>query len=166
MEPETAGRPGVGDPAPGFDLPNQYGESVSLDGFSGRSVVLVFYPFAFSRVCSGELSSLAEVQPAFADAGASLLTVSCDAKYALRAWAMEQGWSFDLLSDFWPHGEVARRYGVFDEGRGLATRSSFFIGPDGTIQHILRSEINAARNPGEYLRVLEGMLTTGRTERA
>ncbi|MBD7994420.1 peroxiredoxin [Arthrobacter sp. Sa2CUA1] len=161
MAPETAQGPGIGDPAPGFDLPNQYGEPVSLEGFAGRSVVLVFYPFAFSRVCSGELSSLAEQEPAFADAGAALLAVSCDTKYALRAWAREQGWSFDLLSDFWPHGEAARRYGVFDEGRGLATRSSFFIGPDRTIQHILRSDINAPRDPAEYLRVLGDMASAG-----
>ncbi|MBD8045300.1 peroxiredoxin [Arthrobacter sp. Sa2BUA2] len=162
MTPETAQGPGIGDPAPSFDLPNQYGERVSLDGFAGRPVVLVFYPFAFSRVCSGELSSLAEQQPAFAEAGAALLAVSCDAKYALRAWAMAQGWSFDLLSDFWPHGDVARRYGVLDEGRGLATRSSFFIGPDKTIRHILRSSMNAPRNPDEYLRALEGMTAAGR----
>ena len=161
MAPETAGGPGIGDPAPGFDLPNQYGEQISLDGLRGRSVVLVFYPFAFSRVCSGELSSLAELQPAFADAGAALLAVSCDAKYSLRAWALEQGWSFDLLSDFWPHGEVARRYGAFDEGRGLATRSSFFIGPEGTVQHVLRSSINTPRDPDDYLLALEGISAAG-----
>jgi len=152
-----AGGPGIGDPAPGFELPNQFGEPVSLDGLAGRSVVLVFYPFAFSRVCSGELASLAELQPEFDAAGATLLAVSCDTKYSLRAWAAEQGWAFDLLADFWPHGEVARRYGVFDGVRGLATRSSFFIGPDRTVHRILRSGINDPRDPREYVRALRDL---------
>lgn len=158
-----AGAPGPGDPAPGFELPNQYGEPISLDGLAGRSVVLVFYPFAFSRVCSGELSRLAELQPAFEAAGAALLAVSCDAKYSLRAWAGEQGWSFDLLSDFWPHGEVARRYGVFDDATGMATRSSFVIGPDRTVHRILRSGINDPRDPEGYLRALADLPGVERT---
>ena len=158
----SAGGPGIGDPAPGFELPNQFGEPISLDGLAGRSVVLVFYPFAFSRVCSGELAGLAELQPGFEAAGATLLAVSCDAKYSLRAWAAEQGWSFDLLSDFWPHGDVARRYGVFDDERGRATRSSFIIGPDRTVHRIIRSALNDPRDPGDYVRALSGLTAAER----
>lgn len=155
--------PNPGEPAPGFELPNQYGEPVSLERMAGKSVVLVFYPFAFSRVCSGELAELASLQPEFHAAGASLLAVSCDAKYSLRAWAAEQGWEFDLLSDFWPHGAVARRYGVFDENRGLATRSSFVIGADGVIRTVLSSAMGEPRDQAAYREALLELSTAGRS---
>lgn len=153
----AAGFPGIGDPAPVFALPNQYGETVRTTDLAGAPAVLVFYPFAFSRVCSGELEELARLQPDFHAAGARLLAVSCDAKYSLRAWAMEKGWEFDLLSDFWPHGAAARSFGVFDEGRGMASRASFILGADGTIKEILRSNADEPRRPADYLRALSAL---------
>ena len=157
MKPAAAGIPGIGDPAPEFQLPNQYGETVTLRDLAGAPAVLVFYPFAFSRVCSGELDELAGLRPAFESAGARLLAVSCDAKYSLRAWAAEKGWQFDLLSDFWPHGAAARSYGIFNESRGMAARASFVLGADGTVRDVLRSDLDAPRKAGDYLRALESL---------
>lgn len=153
----AAGVPGIGDPAPAFELPNQYGETIRSADLTGSPAVLVFYPFAFSRVCSGELEELAALRPEFRAAGARLLAVSCDAKYSLRAWAAEKSWDFDLLSDFWPHGAAARSYGVFDEGRGMAVRGSFILDGAGFIRQILRSRPDEPRRPGDYLAALTAL---------
>ncbi|MBF4995462.1 redoxin domain-containing protein [Arthrobacter gandavensis] len=153
----AAGIPGIGDPVPDFALPNQYGETVRSEDLAGAPAVLVFYPFAFSRVCSGELEVLAGLQPEFSAAGARLLAVSCDAKYSLRAWAAERGWGFDLLSDFWPHGAAAKAFGVFEESRGMAGRSSFIAGADGLITRILRSGPDEPRRAGDYLQALSAL---------
>ncbi|GAA1354611.1 peroxiredoxin [Arthrobacter koreensis] len=153
----AAGIPGIGDPAPAFELSNQYGETVRSADLAGAPAVLVFYPFAFSRVCSGELEALAGLEPEFSAAGARLLAVSCDAKYSLRAWASEKGWEFDLLSDFWPHGAAARAFGVFEESRGMAGRSSFILDSDGRIAQILRSGQDEPRRAADYLQALSAL---------
>ena len=153
----AAGIPGLGDPAPVFELPNQYGEAVRSADLAGAPAVLVFYPFAFSRVCSGELAELAALQPEFRAAGARLLAVSCDAKYSLRAWASEQQWEFDLLSDFWPHGAAARSFGVFNEARGMAVRASFILDAGGSIRQILRSKPDEPRRAADYLAALSAL---------
>lgn len=153
----AAGIPGIGDPAPVFELPNQYGETVRSADLAGAPAVLMFYPFAFSRVCSGELEELAGLQPHFKAAGARLLAISCDPKYSLRAWALEKGWEFDLLSDFWPHGEAARRYGVFDESRGMALRASFVLDASGTVRQVLRSSADEPRRAEDYLAALSAL---------
>ena len=82
--------------------------------------MLVFVPFAFSGTCTGELCELRDNIKEFEEAGVHVLVVSCDPGHSLRAWAAQEGFAFDLLSDFWPHGEVARAYGVFDDTRGFA----------------------------------------------
>ena len=128
----------IGAPAPPFSLPDQHGQAVSLadllhDG-GDRAALLVFYPFAFSGTCTGELCELRDDIGAFANDAVQVVGISCDPKHALRAWADEQGYSFPLLSDFWPHGEVARRYGVFLPGLGFATRGSFLIDPTGVLR--------------------------------
>lgn len=153
----AAGVPGIGDPAPAFELPNQYGETVRSADLAGAPAVLVFYPFAFSRVCSGELAELAALQPDFRAAGARLLAVSCDAKYSLRAWASERQWEFDLLSDFWPHGAAARSFGVFNEARGMAVRASFILDAGGSIRQILRSNPDEPRRAADYLAALSAL---------
>lgn len=114
--------PGVGQQAPDFTLANQYGEPVRLADFRGRNVVLVFYPFAFSGICTGELCEIRDNLSVFEHADAEVLAVSVDSKYALRAYAGQEGYDFSLLADFWPHGAVAERYGVFDAESGMAIR--------------------------------------------
>ena len=116
----------VGQEAPDFQLSNQHGKPVRLSGFRGsKNVVLVFYPLAFTSVCSGELYALRDGFPEAGRDDVELLTVSVDSSYTHRVWADKEGFQFGLLSDFWPHGEVARRYGVFDDDRGIAVRGTF-----------------------------------------
>ena len=124
----------VGDAAPEFTLPDQDKQVVSLADLRGTPVLLVFYPFAFSGTCTGELCELRDDIGAFANDAVQVVGISCDPKHALRAWADEQGYRFPLLSDFWPHGEVASRYGVFMPGLGFATRGSFLVDSTGVLR--------------------------------
>ncbi|MBD8058496.1 peroxiredoxin [Cellulomonas sp. JH27-2] len=124
----------VGDAAPDFSLNDTHGTPVTLAGLRGGPVVVVFVPFAFSGTCTGELCELRDNIADFEQAGVHVLVISCDPMHALRAWAEKEGYGFDLLSDFWPHGEVARAYGVFDEERGFAVRGSFLVDGEGVLR--------------------------------
>lgn len=143
----------VGAPAPDFELQDQHGAPVRLSQFRGTKVVLVFYPLAFSGICHGELSALRE-HPLD---GAQLLTVSVDSVFTHRAWADREGYTFPLLSDFWPHGQVARAYGVFDETKGFALRGTFVIDGDGVIRWSVVNPISAARDVADYVTALAGI---------
>ena len=103
----------VGDHAPDFELTNQFGESVSLSQFRGRPVVLVFYPLSFSGICTGELCELRDNFSMFETSGVELIAVSVDSKFVQAKFAEQERYSFNVLADFWPHGEVAKNYGVF-----------------------------------------------------
>jgi peroxiredoxin (alkyl hydroperoxide reductase subunit C) len=124
----------VGQEAPEFDLPDQNRNRVQLSSFRGvQNVVVVFYPFTFTGVCTGELCALRDDLKAFERASAQLLAVSCDTPFAQARFAEEQGYTFPVLSDFWPHGAVARAYGVFDENNGAAKRGTFVIDKSGRV---------------------------------
>jgi peroxiredoxin len=142
---------GPGTVAPDFTLRNQFGQPVSLGDFRGVSpVTLVFFPLAFSRTCQGELCELRDHLDVFREAGSELLGISVDSKHALRAWSEEQGYDFQLLADFWPHGEVARAYGAFLDERGYANRATFVIGDDGVIRASFATAPGAARTLEQY----------------
>ena len=124
----------VGDDAPDFTLKDQDGNDVRLSSFRDRSnVVLVFYPFTFTGVCEGELCSLRDDLKDYESASAQVLAISCDSRHTQRIWAEQQGFNFPVLSDFWPHGAVARSYGVFNEQLGCANRATFVIDKHGKI---------------------------------
>ena len=145
----------VGAQAPDFELKNQHGELVRLSDFRGsKHVVLLFYPFAFTGVCTGELCALREDLPTFVNDDVQLLAVSNDTPFALRVFAEQEGLQYPLLSDFWPHGEVSRRYGVFDEERGCALRGTFIIDKSGTVRWTVVNDLPDARDPDEYRKVL------------
>ncbi len=148
--------PNVGDRAPDFALRDQHGRTVTVPSTPvDRSVVLVFYPFAFSRVCTGELHDLRDHLSRLTAAGGDVLAVSCDPMFALRVFADQDGLGFPLLSDFWPHGAVASAYGVLDEERGCARRSTFIIDPAGTVRWSVHNAMSDARDLDAYVRVLE-----------
>jgi peroxiredoxin (alkyl hydroperoxide reductase subunit C) len=149
--PSPAGSLGVGDVAPGFALRNQYGETVSLADFRGeKHVVLVFFPFAFSGVCTGEFTEIREHLEDFEADDVQILGVSCDAMESLRAWADAEGYFFPLLSDFWPHGAASRAYGVFWEKTGFAIRGTFLVDRDGVIRWTLVNGPGDARDFSGY----------------
>ncbi len=149
--------PAVGGTAPDFELSNQYGEPVRLSSFRGQNVVLVFYPFAFSGICTGELCEIRDNLAVFENADATVLAISVDSKFSLRAYAEQEGYGFDLLADFWPHGGVASSYGVFDEETGMARRGTFIIDAAGIIRYTVVNPRGQARNFEEYRAALAGL---------
>ena len=146
----------LGQPAPDFTLVNQRGEEVTLSQLRGRKVVLVFYPFAFSGICTGELCDLRDRRGDFDD-DTVLLGISVDTKHALRVFAEQEGLGFDLLSDFWPHGAVAQAYGVFLPERGMATRATFVLDREGIVRWAVINGPGEARDPQDYRDAVAGI---------
>ncbi len=124
----------TGSEAPDFDLEVSSSERVRLADFRGkRNVLLVFHPLAFTPICEEEALDLEENLPSFASAETDVVLVSCDSSAARRAWKEKLGLSFTVASDFWPHGEAAKAYGVFDETKGTPLRGTFLIDKDGLV---------------------------------
>lgn len=144
-------RPVVGAPAPGFSARNQHGASLELSDFAGGPVVLVFYPYAFTGICTGELRALQELSADFAARGTRVVAISCDSIYSLRTFAEQEGLTFDLVSDHWPHGAIASAYGVFDTDRGCAVRGSFVLDAAGVVRWSVINEIGEARDIAAHL---------------
>ncbi|MCU1672628.1 MAG: alkyl hydroperoxide reductase/Thiol specific antioxidant/Mal allergen [Frankiales bacterium] len=145
----------VGDEAPDFELPDQDRAPVRLSSFRGsKNVVLVFYPLSFTAVCQGELCAIRDGIEDFRGDDVITLAVSCDSTAVHKRWAEEHGFTFPLLADFWPHGEVARTYGVLDEASGLALRGTFVIGKDGRVAYKVVNAIPDARDANAYRTVL------------
>ena len=142
-----------GGPAPDFTLRDQFGQDVSLSDFRDRkAVALLFYPFAFSGVCTGEMAGVRDRLDEFMTFDTEVLAISCDPVYALRAFSDTDGLNFELLSDFWPHGEVSRSYGVLDEQVGCPERSSYVVDRDGRLVWSVHQRKSEARD-------LEALLT-------
>jgi peroxiredoxin len=134
----------AGEAAPDFTLRDHDGEPVSLADFRGRKVLLIFYPFDFSPVCSEQLSVYQELKPELADRGVTMLGVSVDHRYAHRAFREQLGIDTTLLADFEPKGEVARAYGSYLEKPGMANRTLVLIDEEGIVEWTHESP-----NPGE-----------------
>ena len=128
----------VGEVAPDFTLTDQQGKPVTLSAFRGvKNVVVVFYPFAFSRICTGELCEIRDNLGAFSSDDVQVLAMSCDHMFTQRAWSDAEGYFFPVLSDFWPHGATAQAYGVFNASSGAALRGTFLIDRDGVVRWTL-----------------------------
>jgi peroxiredoxin len=148
--------PAAGSRAPDFTARNQYGEQVRLADFRGRrDVVLVFYPYAFSGVCTSELTALRDRPELLA--AAEFLAISCDPMFTLRAYADAQKLEFGLLTDFWPHGAIASSYGVFDSDRGCAIRGTFVVDQSGVIRWSVINPIPEARDLDDYAKALASL---------
>lgn len=136
----------VSDRAPQFTLLDQHGARVSLADFAGKHVVVVFFPFAFSGICTGELREIRDHLGDFEGDDLAVVTVSCDSIYSLRVWADSEAYFFPLLSDFWPHGAVARSFGVFSEANGFAGRGTFLVDAEGVVRWSVVNESGVARD--------------------
>jgi peroxiredoxin len=148
----------VGSEAPDFVLKDQNNQDVRLSDFRGqRSVLLVFYPLAFTRVCGGEMCEMRDNLNDFMNDKVQVLTVSVDSPFVHKVWADQEGFQFPLLSDFWPHGGVAARYGVFDEARGIANRGTFLIDREGTVRFAEMNPPPTARNQDAWRKALEAL---------
>ena len=142
----------AGDAAPDFTLKDSAGNEVKLSDFQGKqNVVVVFYPFTFTGVCQGELCTLRDDLGSFTTSDAQVLAISCDTRFAQAKWAEEQGFGFPVLSDFWPHGEVAKAYGVFNDALGCANRATFVIDKAGkVVDTFATAELKTPRDKAAY----------------
>ena len=148
----------VGATAPDFTLPDANKAPVTLSEFRGKQpVLLVFYPFAFTGVCAGELCQLRDDLSTFSDAGVQVLAISCDTAQSLKVWAEQQGYQFPLLSDFWPHGAVAQAYDVFFDKAGMALRGTFLVDVDGVIRFAEVNPPGQARDQSAWQRAVTAL---------
>jgi peroxiredoxin (alkyl hydroperoxide reductase subunit C) len=149
---------GVGAEAPEFTLKDQNNQEVRLSDFRGiRNVLLVFYPLAFTGTCQGELCSVRDNLNDFANDSVQVLTVSVDSSPAHKVWADREGYEFPLLADFWPHGEVARAYGVFNAERGFANRGTFIIDKAGIVRYAEENPPGKARDQDAWRKSLAAL---------
>jgi peroxiredoxin len=141
----------TGSTAPDFSLLNQDREPVSLSDLKGTRSVIVFIPFAFTKTCHGELCQIRDEWALFDDAGVRVVAITCNTLHANREWADQQGFEFDILSDFWPHGAVSRAYDTFNETHGYAERTTYVLDPESVITSVIRSDhLGQARDFAEY----------------
>ncbi len=141
----------VGQQAPDFELRDQFGQTHKLSALRGKkNVVLVFYPFAFTPTCTGELCSIRDEKSDFQNDDVVTYGISCDPVASLRIFAEREGLDYPLLSDFWPHGGVSRDYGVFLEQKGFSTRGTFIIDKQGTVRWAVVNSPSNARSNDEY----------------
>ncbi|MBV9162554.1 MAG: peroxiredoxin [Pseudonocardiales bacterium] len=145
----------IGDQAPDFTLMDQNNQEWTLSEFRGdRNVLVVFYPVAFSPICTGELCQLRDDLAEFQNSDVQVLAVSVDSGYALKAWSEQEGYDFPLLSDFWPHGKVAQDYGVFHDAEGIANRGTFLVDTDGMIRFAEINQPDEARDQTAWKQAL------------
>jgi peroxiredoxin len=145
----------AGQEAPDFTLRDQNGQEVTLSSFRGqKNVLLVFYPFAFSGICTSELCQVRDDLPRFQNDDLQVLGVSIDSPFTLKAYAEAQGYQFPLLADFWPHGEVARKYGVFNDIAGMANRGTFLIDKTGVVRFAEMNAPKEARDQSVWLKMI------------
>jgi peroxiredoxin len=142
----------IGSQAPDFTLRDQNNELVSLSNFRGdKAVLLVFYPWAFTNICTGELGQIRANMDGFANEDVQVITVSIDSPYVHKVFAQRDQLKFPLLADFWPHGAVAESFGVFNTDAGVANRGTFLIDRDGLVRFSEVNEIGLGRDPQRWL---------------
>ena len=145
----------VGAPAPDFTLRDQFGQDVTLSALRGRkAVAILFYPYAFSGVCTGEMAEVRDRLAEFMTFDTEVVAISCDPIHSLRAFADQDGLNFPLLSDFWPHGEVTSSYGVFNDVKGCPRRSSYVVDKDGLVRWSVHNASPEGRDLDEHLKQL------------
>jgi peroxiredoxin len=148
----------VGSLAPDFSLHDQNNELVTLSQFKGnKAVLVVFYPFAFTGICTGELGQISANLDRFANDAVQVLTISVDSPYSHKIFSQRDELKFPLLSDFWPHGAVADSFGVFNPKVGAANRGTFLIDTDGVVQFSEVNELGAGRDPQRWLAAIDAL---------
>ncbi len=145
----------IGQPAPAFSLPDTNNEQVTVESLRGNKTLLVFIPFPFTGVCTDELCELQENLGQLQKLGANVVAITCDTRFSNEAWAKQEGIEYPVLSDYWPHGETSKAYGVFSDSFGAAMRSTFVLNARGIVTDMIRSEeILVARQFEDYLTAL------------
>lgn len=130
----------IGSTAPPFSLTDQDGNKVTLDGLPQRRTLLVFIPFPFTGICEGELCEIRDHLGELSASDVQVVVITCDTRYSNKKWADEQGFGFPILSDFWPHGQVARQYGCFNDTLGVAQRATYVLDSKRVVRDIISTD--------------------------
>jgi len=148
----------VGDKAPDFTLLDHSNNKVALSSFFGKkNVALIFHPLAFTSVCSVQMPGYSKERQTFDGLNTQVLGISVDSVPAHKAWAEQLGGiDYPMLSDFHPHGEVAKQYGIF-RPEGYAERATFVIDTAGIVRHIEVHEIGKLPDQAKLIEVLRGL---------
>lgn len=151
----------VGSPAPDFTLKDQHGRAVTLSALRPRTVLLVFFPLAFTPICQGELGEIQHRLASYQNDDTAVLALSVGPPPTHKIWAAEQGFGFPLLADFWPHGAVAQAYGVFNPDTGYPDRGTFAVDGAGIIRFAEVKDAGVARDQADWRRALDGLRGAG-----
>jgi len=147
-----------GEMAPDFTLKDQHGQDFKLSGLKGKRVLLSFHPLAWTRICAQQMQSLEANKETFASLNTVPVGISVDAVPTKNAWAKELGIKeTPLLADFWPHGEVARLYGIFREKEGFSERANIILDERGRVVFVKIYEISQLPDINEIIGVLKGL---------
>jgi len=148
----------IGSPAPDFTLPDQSRNPVGLGDLLGRKSLVVFIPFPFTSICSGEVCLLRDNLAQLGDLDANVVVITCDTIPVNKHWSEENGFTFPVLSDFWPHGAAATAYGAFNEKVGAANRQSYVLDETGLVRAIVASDsLGTPREFDEYVGALASL---------
>jgi mycoredoxin-dependent peroxiredoxin len=151
----------VGSRAPDFTLKDQEGRSVTLSSSTGaRDVLLVFFPLAFTGICQRELDEIRDHGSDYVNDRTETLAISVGPPPTHKVWARQRAFTFPLLSDFWPHGAVARAYGVFNEDAGFANRGTFVVDRGGVIRFAEMKGPGEARDQAGWTAALAALRGT------
>ncbi len=137
----------VGVEAPDFTLVDEKNEKVTLSELRGTPVVLVFFPFAFSGLCTTEMCGIRDDYSSWQEKGAKVYAISRDSRFALGAFKEKEGLTHSLLADL--KGETATKYGVWNANAGAAERATFVIDREGKIAYAIHNEIPNTRDHSE-----------------
>ena len=145
----------VGSHAPSFSLVDQDKNTVTLDDLKGKRSLIVFIPFPFTGICDDESCAIRDRLATLNDLEANVAVITCHAVPVTKKWSDENGFTFPVLSDFWPHGVVATQYGAFNEAVGGANRMSLILDADGIVHSIVDSgSLGTAREFDAYVNAL------------
>jgi peroxiredoxin (alkyl hydroperoxide reductase subunit C) len=149
----------AGREAPDFTLKDQNGQLVTLSALRGRNVLLVFFPLAFTGICQGELDEIKDNLSRYVNDDTVTLAISVGPPPTHKVWATQSGFTFPVLSDFWPHGAVAKAYGVFNDHTGFANRGTFVVDRSGIIRFAEMKEPGEARDQAVWADALSALTT-------
>ena len=146
----------VGRPAPDFTLRDQNREQFTLSSLRGaKAVLIVFYPFAFTGICTGELNRIRDQLPVFQNDDVQVVSISCDSVYSQKVFSLREELDFPLLADYWPHGEVARSFGVFNDDAGCANRGTFLVDRAGVVRFAEMKPIGEGRDADDWIAAIK-----------
>jgi len=148
----------VGQEAPDFTLKDQNREDFTLSALRGtKAVLIVFYPFAFTGICTGELNRIRDDLTNFQNDDVQVVTISCDSVYSQKVFSLREELEFPLLADYWPHGGVARDYGVLNEDGGFANRGTFLVDRDGIVRFAEMNAIGEGRDADDWITAIKSL---------